>query len=96
MPSCCHYRGDRVADLEAQRATGHLFGPDICGPDGRGAHYELIAATYDSTTDITTAEFRPYVPPTQRGRIRYYGGDMQELPDDGKPLLHRTDDIGGR
>jgi hypothetical protein len=47
------------------------------GANGRGAHYTLAEATYNPDTNITTAQFKPYIPPHQN--VRYYGGDQQDI-----------------
>lgn len=116
MPSVAHYRGDVTASLTDMSVNGHLFGPDACGPRrhgevlGQGAHYELVEAVYDpehvwpdGTTGRTTATFRPYVPPHQRARVRYYGSDGDgnlvetDPPDEvGTPKLADRDDIRRR
>lgn len=106
MPSIAHYPGDKVAQFDADKAAGRLFGPDICGPVrpgqilGFGAHYEVDTATYDVETDRTTVKFTPYVPPRERGRIRYHGaadGEPEhDMPDVGTPTLADRDTIAGR
>lgn len=50
------YRGDRVQQIMATREP---FGPDICGPNNRGAYYTPVGADYDPATDLTTVQFRP-------------------------------------
>lgn len=59
---------------------------------GSGAHYELVAATYDAETDLTTADFRPHVNPLHR--TRYHGGTGQ--PSNEPPRLAQHDNIQGR
>jgi hypothetical protein len=99
-----NYRGDRLESLEAMSNAGHLFGPDMCGPGrpgeilGHGAYYELVGAEYDPETDMTRAEFKPHVRQNVRERVRYFGGDGQEVPppDHGEPTLHTRDNIRRR
>ena len=52
MPETLRYRGDHTA-----------FDPDlILGPDRDGRRMRITGATYDETTDVTTATLRAIMP----------------------------------
>lgn len=100
MSNTLHYKGDQLDNLRAMAEAGHLFGPDICGAArpgeilGQGAYYEFVGGEYDPETDVTTANFKPWVDP--RARIRYHGGDDTEPDTIGAPTLAAKDRITKR
>lgn len=51
-----HYRGNVADQIMLEREP---FGPDTCGPNGFGAKYMPVSATYDPERDRTTVQFRP-------------------------------------
>lgn len=86
---CGSYIGDD--DLRAAFRTGmtDLIRRTITeGPLRRGAHYELIAANYDNTNDVTIAEFRPHINPLHRQR--FHGGTAG--PNLDPPTLAKRDE----
>jgi hypothetical protein len=52
-----------------------------------GAHYELVAASYDDTRDVTIAEFKPHINPLHRQR--FHGGSAG--PNLDPPTLAKRD-----
>jgi hypothetical protein len=54
----------------------------------KGAHYELVSASYDDTHDVTIAEFRPHINPLHRQR--FHGGAAG--PNLDPPTLAKRDE----
>lgn len=82
MPDRLHYKGDVLASLAEQAENNHVFGPDM-----HGAHYVFTGGEYDPETNVTTAEFKPYIDP--RTRERFHGGADEHL--EATPVLEGRD-----
>lgn len=68
-----------MTDLIRTAATGEL---------PKGAHYELVSASYDDTHDMTIAEFKPHINPLHRQR--FHGGTAG--PNLDPPTLAKRDE----
>lgn len=68
-----------MTDVIRTAATGEL---------PKGAHYELVSASYDDTHDMTIAEFRPHINPLHRQR--FHGGTAG--PNLDPPTLAKRDE----